>query len=75
VLWILGQDGRTGRDWRVPPTRQYERAVQLEARIDLARELHESVIQRLFGISLALSGDQPLDTRLDAAAPTSCSKR
>jgi signal transduction histidine kinase len=35
--------------------------MQLEARIDLARELHESVVQRLFGISLALSGDQPLD--------------
>jgi signal transduction histidine kinase len=42
-------------------TRQYERAVQLEARIDLAREVHESVVQRLFGVSLALSGDHPLD--------------
>jgi signal transduction histidine kinase len=42
-------------------TRQHERAVQLEARINLAREVHEGVVQRLFGVSLALSGDHPLD--------------
>jgi signal transduction histidine kinase len=60
VLWILGKMAALAAMARAA-TRQYERAVQLEARIDLARELHESVIQRLFGISLALSGDQPLD--------------
>jgi signal transduction histidine kinase len=42
-------------------TRQHERAVALEQRIDLAREVHEGVVQRLFGVSLALSGDQPFD--------------
>jgi signal transduction histidine kinase len=60
VLWILGKMAALASMARAA-TRQYERAAQLEARIDLARELHESVIQRLFGISLALSGDQPLD--------------
>jgi signal transduction histidine kinase len=60
VLWILGKMAALAAMARAA-TRQYERAAQLEARIDLARELHESVIQRLFGISLALSGDQPLD--------------
>jgi signal transduction histidine kinase len=42
-------------------TRQHERAVALEGRIDLAREVHEGVVQRLFGVSLALSGEQPFD--------------
>ncbi|HUB76794.1 MAG TPA: GAF domain-containing protein [Solirubrobacteraceae bacterium] len=60
VLWILGKMAALASMARAA-TRQYERAVQLEARIDLARELHESVIQRLFGVSLALSSEQPLD--------------
>ncbi|MGD0197812.1 MAG: hypothetical protein ABSC56_07910 [Solirubrobacteraceae bacterium] len=60
VLWTVGKIAALAAMARAA-TRQYERAMQLEARIDLARELHESVVQRLFGISLALSGDQPLD--------------
>lgn len=60
VLWILGKMAALAAMARAA-TRQYERAVQLEARIDLARELHESVIQRLFGVSLALSGEHALD--------------
>jgi signal transduction histidine kinase len=60
VLWIVGKIAALAAMARAA-TRQYERAMQLEARIDLARELHESVVQRLFGISLALSGDQALD--------------
>ena len=42
-------------------TRQHERAVALEGRIDLAREVHEGVVQRLFGVSLALSHEELLD--------------
>jgi signal transduction histidine kinase len=38
-----------------------ERSRQLQQRIDLAREIHEQVVQRLFGISLALSREEPLD--------------
>jgi len=60
VLWTIGKIAALAAMARAA-TRQYERAVQLEGRIDLARELHESVVQRLFGVSLALSGDQPLD--------------
>src|SRR5437660_11775563 len=44
-------------------TRQREKTLRLEHRIDLARELHEGVVQRLFGVSLALSGNQPLDAQ------------
>jgi signal transduction histidine kinase len=41
-------------------TRQLERSRRLSERIDLAREVHERVTQRLFGISLALGSDIPL---------------
>jgi signal transduction histidine kinase len=60
VLWILGKMAALAAMARAA-TRQHERAVALEGRIDLAREVHEGVVQRLFGVSLALSGDQPLD--------------
>ena len=60
VLWILGKTAALASTARVA-TRQHEKAKQLEQRIDLARDVHDSVIQRLFGVSLALSGDQPFD--------------
>jgi len=60
VLWILGKMAALAAMARAA-TRQHERAVALEERIDLAREVHERVVQRLFGASLALSGDQPFD--------------
>src|SRR5262245_24279046 len=40
--------------------RQLGRSRPLSERIDLAREVHERVTQRLFGISLALGSDVPL---------------
>ncbi|HTW42892.1 MAG TPA: hypothetical protein VMD79_11305 [Solirubrobacteraceae bacterium] len=60
VLWILGKMAALAAMARAA-TRQHERAAALEQRIDLAREVHEGVVQRLFGVSLALSGDQPFD--------------
>jgi signal transduction histidine kinase len=41
-------------------TRQLERGKRLSERIDLARDVHERVTQRLFGISMALGADRPL---------------
>jgi len=41
-------------------TRQLERSRRLSERIDLAREVHERVTQRLFGVSMALGSDRPL---------------
>jgi signal transduction histidine kinase len=51
-------------------TRQLERSHRLSERIDLAREVHERVTQRLFGVSLALGSDRPLadDDRARCAA-------
>lgn len=41
-------------------TRQDERARRLSERIDLTREIHERVMQRLFGLVLALGSGEPL---------------
>ncbi|HEX8855729.1 MAG TPA: GAF domain-containing protein [Thermoleophilaceae bacterium] len=41
-------------------TRQQERARRLAERIELAREVHERAMQRLFGLSLVLGGDDEL---------------
>jgi signal transduction histidine kinase len=59
LLWTLGKTAAlvaTARN----ATRQQEQARRLSERIDLAREIHERVLQRLFGVSLALSASTPL---------------
>jgi signal transduction histidine kinase len=59
LLWTLGKMAAlvaTARN----ATRQQERARRLGERLDLAREVHERVMQRLFGVSLALSAGEPL---------------
>lgn len=69
LLWLMGKIAALASMARVA-TRQHDKALALQARIDLARDVHEGVIQRLFGVSLALSGDSPLDgeTRARCAA-------
>lgn len=59
TLWTLGKVAALAVSARIA-TRHQERARQLADRIDLAREVHESVIQRLFGVSLALSAEHEL---------------
>ncbi len=59
LLWTLGKAAALAAAARIVST-QFEKASQLEQRIDLARELHEGVIQRLFGVSMALDGDGEL---------------
>jgi signal transduction histidine kinase len=60
LLWTLGKTAAlvaTARN----ATRQQERARRYGERLELAREIHERVLQRLFGVSLALSAEKPLD--------------
>jgi signal transduction histidine kinase len=60
LLWTLGKTAAlvaTARN----ATRQQERNRALGDRLELAREIHERVMQRLFGVSLALSAQKPLD--------------
>jgi signal transduction histidine kinase len=59
LLWTLGKVAALVSVARTVST-QSERARALEQRIDLAREIHEGVIQRLFGVSMALDGEGDL---------------
>ena len=59
TMWTVGKVAALAASAR-NATRQQDRARRLAERIDMAREIHESVIQRIFGISLALGSDQDL---------------
>jgi signal transduction histidine kinase len=59
LLWTLGKTAALVAAAR-NVTRQQERTRRLSDRLELAREVHERVLQRLFGVSLALSAEQPL---------------
>ena len=71
LLWSLGKAAALASVARIVAT-QAESARQLEQRIDLAREIHEGVIQRLFGVSMALDGDGdlPAEARRRCASET-----
>jgi signal transduction histidine kinase len=65
ILWMIGKTTALASMARAA-TSQHERALALEQRIDLVRDIHDGVVQRLFGVSLALSQANALDeaTRL-----------
>jgi signal transduction histidine kinase len=69
LLWTLGKTAALAAAARIA-TFEGERARELQHRIDIAREVHERVVQRLFGVSLALDsdGDFPAEARKRAAA-------
>ena len=67
LLWTLGKTAALVSAARIA-TRQQSKARQLEERIDLARDIHEGVIQRLFGVLLVLSSH----AELDGAARSRC---
>ena len=62
LLWTIGKVAALATHARIA-TRNQELAKQLQERIDLAREIHDGVIQRLFGVSMAFSADQELSAR------------
>jgi nitrate/nitrite-specific signal transduction histidine kinase len=59
AMWSLGKTAALAASVRIA-TSQQGRARLLEARIDLAREIHERVVQRLFGVSLVLGSEHGL---------------
>jgi signal transduction histidine kinase len=59
VMWTLGKTAALAASVRIA-TSQQGRARLLQARIDLAREIHERVVQRLFGVSLVLGSEHGL---------------
>ncbi|HEY6781428.1 MAG TPA: ATP-binding protein, partial [Thermoleophilaceae bacterium] len=58
-MWTLGRTAALAASVRIA-TGQQGRARLLQARIDLARDIHDRVVQRLFGVSLVLGSDLPL---------------
>ncbi len=64
AMWMLGKTAALAEAAR-STTRNHEQARRLGERIELAREIHERVIGRLFGVSLALGldGDLPVEER------------
>ncbi len=59
ILWTLGKGVALAAIAR-RVTRKDERTKLLQQRIDLARDVHDGVVQHLFGVSLALEGSGPL---------------
>jgi signal transduction histidine kinase len=59
AMWTLGKTAALAASaWVV--TREHEYARRLSERLSLAREIHDHVVQRLFGVSLVLGSDGPL---------------
>jgi signal transduction histidine kinase len=59
ALWAFGKTAALATLARLA-TNQQARARQLQERIDLARDVHEGVIQRLFGVQLVFSSQADL---------------
>jgi signal transduction histidine kinase len=59
LLWTLGKIAALAAFARLATNKQNQ-ARQLQERMDLAREVHESVIQRLFGVQLVFSSQAEL---------------
>jgi signal transduction histidine kinase len=62
TMWTLGKTAALAASARMATTQQ-SRARLLSSRLDLAREIHERVMQRLFGLSLVLGAELELDPK------------
>jgi signal transduction histidine kinase len=60
LLWTLGKTAALVATAQIA-ARQEESSRRLGDQLALAREIHERVLQRLFGVSLALAAGQPLE--------------
>jgi signal transduction histidine kinase len=60
AMWTLGKTAALAASARIATTQQ-ERARILAQRMDLARDVHERVMQRLFGVSLVIGSDRELN--------------
>lgn len=60
TLWTLGKTAALVATVRIATTESH-RARLLDERVDVAREVHDQVIQRLFGVSLVLGAKRDLD--------------
>ena len=67
LLWTIGKVAALATHARIA-TRNQELAKQLQERIDLAREIHDGVIQRLFGVLDGVLGRPGADRARRASA-------
>ncbi len=56
TMWTLGKTAALAASVRTGTT-EHERSRLLAQRVDMAREVHDRVMQRLFGVSLVLGSD------------------
>lgn len=61
AMWTLGKTAALAASARIATTEE-ERSRVLAERIDLARHIHERVIQRLFGVSLVVGSGRELSS-------------
>ena len=74
AMWTLGKTAALASSaWLV--TREQEHARRLSDRLDFAREIHDRVIQRLFGVSLVLGADGALSPSRAQALPRRAARR
>ena len=59
TMWTLGKTAALAASVRTGAT-EHERSRLLAQRVDVAREVHDRVMQRLFGVSLVLGSDSEL---------------
>jgi signal transduction histidine kinase len=59
AMWTLGKTAALAASARIATTQQ-DRARLLASQLELAREIHEQVVQRLFGVSLVLGSEGEL---------------
>ena len=74
TLWMLGKLAAVAASAR-SVTAQQERSRALAEGVRLAREVHEQVMQRLFGVSMVLGSAEELIDAERRAAPRSCRQR
>lgn len=60
LMWALGKTVALAASTRIASA-QHERSKLLSERVALAREVHDRVMQRLFGLSLVLGSGEQLD--------------
>ncbi len=60
AMWVLGKTAALAASAQIATT-EHEQARQLGGQIELAREIHERVMQRVFGVYLALGSAADLD--------------
>ena len=75
AMWTLRKTAALAASVRIATSQRGRVARLLAARIDLAREIHERVVQRLFGVSLVLGSERGLSDDARKRCADGCRRR